>query len=85
MQHRWLAAVADITKHVLLYSIAFLFFVISAVYGSAITALASRAIESRFVFHVLVVLEYAIVLSDAALILMYLVNNIRDSFKRMIK
>ena len=85
MQHRWLAAVADITKHVLLYSIAFLFFVISAVYGSAITALASRAIESRFVFHVLVVLEYAIVVGDAVLILLHLVRSVRDSFKRIIR
>jgi hypothetical protein len=85
MRHPLFAVAADIARHVLLFSTAFLFLVISAVYGSAIAALASHAIASRFVFHVLVVLEYAIVLSDAALVLMYLAGNLRDSFKRIIK
>jgi hypothetical protein len=57
----------------------------TAVYGSAITALASHAIASRFVFHLLVVLEYAIVVSDAILIFMHLIINIRDSLKRIIR
>ena len=85
MPNPLLPAVDDVMRHVFVYSAAFLFFVSAAVYGSVITALASHAITSRFVFHVLVVLEYAIVVGDAVLILLHLVRSVRDSFKRIIR
>jgi hypothetical protein len=44
-----------------------------------------NTLRTSFVSHVLVVLEYAIVVGDAVLILLHLVRSVRDSFKRIIR
>jgi len=47
--------------------------------------MASHVIESKFVLHVLIFLEYAVVVGDAIFILMHLIKHLWESFKRIVR
>ena len=83
MRRPWWFPVKDLTQHVLPYSTCFVLFVLAAVYGSALIDVASRAIGSKFVLHVLRFLEYAFVVGDAVFLLMHLIKHLWESFERI--
>jgi hypothetical protein len=82
MQHSWWLPVRDFAQHVLTYSVALMLFTLAAVAESNLTMNAERLIESKFVFHLLVCLGYAVAVSDAIFILMLLVEDIQRKLKR---
>jgi hypothetical protein len=85
MQHPWWVPVKDVAKHVLVYSVALMLFTLAAVFESMLTSTAEHLIESKFTFRVLVCLEYAVLVSDAIIIVMLLVGNIWHSLKRSLQ
>lgn len=85
MRGPWLSSVFHVMQHTLLYIACFAFLVLGAAYGSALAALAARWIESKFVLHVLVFMEYAAVVADAAYLLMHLVRHLMESFGGVVK
>lgn len=85
MQHPWWSHVWELTCHVLIYSAALTVCVLAAMYGSVIVGLASHAITSKFVLHVLIYLEYAFAVADAAFVLMHAVQHLWQSLRRVIR
>jgi hypothetical protein len=83
MRVPWWHPVWDLTRHALVYATSLALLALSAIYGSAITLLVSQFSGPKFVVHVLNFLEYAAVVVDALLILAYLIQHLRRSFKRM--
>lgn len=85
MRGPWLSSVFHVMQHTLLYVACLAFLVLGAAYGSAVAALAERVIPSKFVLHVLVFMEYAAVVADAAYLLMHLVRHLVESFGRVMR
>ena len=85
MSHAWWKPLSRFAVHTLIYVTLFALLVLGAACTSALTALAPRLIESKFVLHVLLFLEYAFVVTDAVCALMYLVKLILVDFRRFIR
>ena len=85
MQRPWWSTAKELASHVLMYSAALTVLVLAAMYGSAIVALASHLIESQLVLHVLMFLEYALLIADAIFILAHVVQHIWESFRRILR
>lgn len=84
MQRPWWLPVRDLTRHVLVYSTLLMVFVVALVYGSMLNSLAARALDSKFSLHVLGLLEYAAVVCDAMIILVYMASDIIGIVKRRV-
>ena len=82
MQHAWWLPVRDLARHVLGNSMLFVVTTSLFVFDSALLEFAGRLIHSKFVFHYLMVLEYAFLVSDTVVIGMFVVENILKSLKR---
>ena len=85
MQHPWWFPMKDVAKHTFVYSVILMLFAIAAIFESMITSVAEHLIRSKFTFQVLVCLEYAVVVGDAVLIVILIVENIWHSLKRSLK
>jgi hypothetical protein len=85
MQYPWWYPVRDLARHVAVYSIALVLFTVAAVVESRVTATAEHLVTSKFTFRVLVCLEYAVVISDAVIILILLIENVWHSLKRALR
>ncbi len=82
MQHPWWFPVRDLARHVLGNSALFAVVTLMFVFDSALLELAGRLIHSRFVFHMLEALGYALLISDIAVTGMILVRDIFNKLKR---
>lgn len=85
MQHPWWFPVKDLTRHVLVYSIALVLFTLAAVLESGLTAAAERLVISKFTFRLLVFLEYAVVIGDAIFVVIFLIRDIWHGLKRALR
>jgi hypothetical protein len=85
MQHPWWFPVKDLTRHVLVYSIALVLFTLAAVLESGLTAAAERLVISKFTFRVLVFLEYAVVIGDAIFVVIFLIRDIWHGLTRALR
>jgi hypothetical protein len=83
MQHPWWFHVRDLARHVLGNSLLFVVTTSLFVFDSALLEFAGRLIHSKFVFHSLVVLEYAFLVSDTVVIGMFVIENMLNSLKRV--
>jgi hypothetical protein len=84
MQHPWWFPARDLARHVLAYSTLLMVFVIALFYGSMLNSLAGRVLDSRFSLQVLSFLEYAAVVCDAMIILVYMASDIIEVVKRRV-
>jgi hypothetical protein len=82
MQHPWWLPVRDLARHVLIFSLSLILFTTAAIVESKVTATAEHLITSKFAFRMLVCLEYAVVMSDAVIILIMLIKTVCHSLKR---
>lgn len=64
----------------LVYSIGFALFAIEAVFGTVVSSLASRFIESRFILQLMTAVEHVIVVVDAVYIT---ARSIRDVWHKL--
>ena len=85
MQHPWWSPVEEFTRHILIYSTLLSLFVLAALYGSAINALLENSIASKFVLHVVLALEYAIVVCDAIVIMIYMISDVLKGVRRLMR
>jgi hypothetical protein len=85
MQHPWWSPVEEFTRHILIYSTLLSLFVLAALYGSAINALLESSIASKFVLHVVLALEYAIVVCDAIVIMIYMISDVLKGVRRLMR
>ncbi len=83
MQHSWWFPVGELTRHIAVYSASFSLLVLAALYGSLVKSLAEHAVSSKFIVHVIVTLEYAMVVCDAITILEMMVNDVRRRLRRL--
>jgi hypothetical protein len=85
MQHPWWFPVGELTRHIVVYSTSFVLFVLATLYGSAISSLVESYIASKFVFHVVLALEYAIVVGDAIVIMGLMVGDVLRSVRKLMR
>ena len=85
MQHPWWRPAWTLAEKVLINGACLALLVLAAVYGSFLISLASHAITSKFVLGVLVTLEYAVIVGDAAFILMGVVEHVWRALKRVMQ
>ncbi len=70
----------ELARHVLVYATGFALFAIEAVFGTVVSSLASRLIESRFILQVMTLVEHVIVVVDAVYIA---ARSIRDLWHKL--
>ena len=83
MQHPWWFPVRDLAGHVLGNSTVLVMVTIVCVFDSALLELPGHLIHSKFVFHILMALGYAIVIVDVFFVGMALVQSVLRSLKRV--
>jgi len=83
MQHPWRCSVRDILDHLLKNSAVLVMFSSVTVFDSVLIEIAGRLVISKFVFHILVALEYALVVGDATMIVMFLILSIWNKLRRI--
>ena len=81
----WWSPVREAAASMLVYAACFSLLVCGAAYGSALTAWASRVIESKFILHALNFLEYAVVVVDGAFILLHPLRHLFKALKRFFR
>jgi hypothetical protein len=82
MQHPWWFSVRDLARHLLGSSTLFVSVTPMYVFDSALLEFAGRLIHSRFVFRMLVALEYALLIGDLMVIGIALIGSILNNLKR---
>ena len=83
MQHPWRFSGGEILAHLLGNSVMLVVFTLVTAFDSVIMGIASRLIVSKFVFQVLATVEYALVVSDAIMIVMFLILSVWEKLKRI--
>ena len=83
MQHPWWFPVRGLARHVLGNSTVLVLVASVFVFDSALLEFAGRLIHSKFVFHILMALGYAIVIVDAFFVGMALVQSVLSGLKRV--
>jgi hypothetical protein len=83
MQHPWWFPVRDLAQHVLGNSTVLVIVTMVCVFDSALLEFAGHLIHSKFVFHILMALGYAIVILDSAFVGSILVQSVLRSLKRV--
>jgi hypothetical protein len=81
MQQPWWFHVRDLTQHVLGNSTMLFLAALVCVLDSALLEFSVHLIHSKFVFHILEILGYAVVMVDAALIGLFLVKRVWSGLK----
>ena len=82
MSSAWWKPLWHFAVHTMSYVTLFALLALGAACTSALTALAPRVIESKFVLYVLLFLEYAFFVADAIYVLLTLLRFFLVSFKR---
>jgi hypothetical protein len=83
VQQPWWFPVRDLARHVLGHSALLLILTLASVLNSALLEVARHLIHSKFVFHMLVALEYAFLVCDTVVIGMVLIRGILNRLKRV--
>jgi hypothetical protein len=83
MQHPWWFPVRGLARHVLGNSTVLVLVASVFVFDSALLEFSGHLIHSKFVFHILMALGYAIVIVDAFFVGMALVQSVLSSLKRV--
>jgi hypothetical protein len=76
---------ADFALHMAISCVGFTFFIIQALYGAVVSALAERLIHSTFVIHVVTALEYTLVVVDAVYIIGVLAFEVWKNCARFLR
>ena len=85
VQRPWWKPACTFAQQALVNSACLVLLVLAAVYGSSLISFSSHAIASKFSFHVLVILEYAVVVGDAIVILINVIEHVWRALKRAMK
>ena len=85
MQHPWWSPVRELARHALVYSALLMVLVIAMIYGSVLSSMAKRLLDSKFSLHVVMFLEYAAVACDATVILIFMTSDILRMVKRQMQ
>jgi hypothetical protein len=83
MQQPWWFPVRDLARHLLGGSTLFVLVTLMCVFDSALLEFAGHLIHSRFVFRMLVALEYALLIGDMMVIGIALIAGILSNLKRV--
>jgi len=83
MQHPWWFPVRGLARHLLANAAGVFMLTSACVFDSALLELAGHLIHSRFVFRMLVALEYALLVGDILVIGIALIGSILNNLKRV--
>jgi hypothetical protein len=81
MQHPWWFPVRELARHALANSTVLVMFAAAAVFESALMTIANRFVMSKFAFHTLTFLGYAVLVTDAIATMLFLIRNVLNTFK----
>lgn len=85
MQQTTGSIVKELVRHAAIYSFAFMLFSFDTVVGSIVSSLATRAIASRFILHVMIAVEYTVVVLQATFTVYLLVREQVHNMRRFFK